>query len=107
MGKAVQRLQHAGDVPGPGVQVVARVPCAGPVPPPSMVVRPEMQRVVDLAGGDEVDVGIHAARGQDAPLPAITSVAGPITTVTPAGCRGLPALPMAWMRPSRRPTSAL
>ena len=26
---------------GPGVHVVARVPCAGPVPPPSIVVRPE------------------------------------------------------------------
>ena len=26
---------------GPGVQVVASVPCAGPVPPPSIVVRPE------------------------------------------------------------------
>ena len=26
---------------GPGVQVVASVPCAGPVPPPSMVVTPE------------------------------------------------------------------
>ena len=26
---------------GPGVQVVAKVPVAGPVPPPSMVVTPE------------------------------------------------------------------
>ena len=26
---------------GPGVQVVANVPCAGPVPPPSIVVMPE------------------------------------------------------------------
>ena len=26
---------------GPGVQVVASVPCAGPVPPPSIVVTPE------------------------------------------------------------------
>ncbi len=66
-----------------------------------------MQRVVDLAGGDEVDVGIHAARGQDAPLAGDHSVAGPITTVTPGCVSGLPALPMAWMRPSRRPTSAL
>ena len=27
---------------GPGVQVVAKVPCAGPVPPPSMDVTPDI-----------------------------------------------------------------
>ena len=53
---------------GPGVQVVARVPCAGPVPPPSMVVMPDMQRVVDLLRADEVDVGVDAAGGQDLAL---------------------------------------
>jgi hypothetical protein len=36
------RLEHALDVPGPGVQVVAKVPVAGPVPPPSMVVTPDI-----------------------------------------------------------------
>ena len=32
----------------PGVQVVALVPVAGPVPPPIMVVMPRDQRFVDL-----------------------------------------------------------
>jgi len=34
------RLQDTGEMPGPGVQVVAVVPAAGPVPPPSIVVTP-------------------------------------------------------------------
>jgi hypothetical protein len=38
--EGVGRLDHPLDVPGAGVQVVASVPCAGPVPPPSMVVTP-------------------------------------------------------------------
>ena len=53
---------------GPGVQVVASVPCAGPVPPPSIVVSAGVQRVVDLLGADEVDVAVEAAGGQDLAL---------------------------------------
>jgi hypothetical protein len=34
-------LQHPRDMPGPGAQVVALVPSAGPVPPPIRVVTPE------------------------------------------------------------------
>ncbi len=43
------------------------------------------------------------------PLPASTSVAGPITRsgCTPSIVSGLPALPSATIRPSRMPTSAL
>ena len=43
------------------------------------------------------------------PLPAITSVPGPMTSAgsTPSIVSGLPALPMPTMRPSRTPTSAL
>jgi hypothetical protein len=49
---------------GPGVQVVAKVPVAGPVPPPSMVVTP-LQGLVDLLRADEVDVAVDAAGGDD------------------------------------------
>src|SRR5580704_3302744 len=43
------------------------------------------------------------------PLPAITSVDGPMTSsgVTPSMMSGLPALPSATIRPSRTPMSAL
>ena len=53
---------------GPGVQVVASVPCAGPVPPPSMVVTPRHQRLLDLLRADEVDMRVDAAGGQDLAL---------------------------------------
>ena len=50
---------------GPGVQVVAKVPCAGPVPPPSMRGDARHQRLVDLLRADEMDVGVEAAGGED------------------------------------------
>ncbi len=53
---------------GPGVQVVASVPCAGPVPPPSMVVTPRHQRFLDLLRADEVDMRVEAAGGEDLAL---------------------------------------
>ena len=53
---------------GPGVQVVAQVPVAEPVPPPISVVMPEAMAVVDLLRADEVDVGVDAARGADPPF---------------------------------------
>ena len=53
---------------GPGVQVVANVPCAGPVPPPSSEVTPGIQRFVDLLRTDEMNVGVEAARGEDLAL---------------------------------------
>ena len=53
---------------GPGVQVVAAVPVAGPVPPPIIVVMPEAQRLVDLLRADEMDVAVDAAGGEDLAL---------------------------------------
>ena len=50
---------------GPGVHVVANVPVAGPVPPPIIVVTPDIERFVDLLRADEVDVRVDAARGDD------------------------------------------
>jgi hypothetical protein len=41
------------------------------------------------------------------PSPAMISVPGPMMMVTPGCVSGLPALPIAAMRPSFRPTSAL
>ena len=46
----------------PGVQVVALVPVAGPVPPPSMA---RGNGFVNLLGADEVDVYIEGACGDD------------------------------------------
>src|SRR6056297_1761456 len=92
---------------GPGVQVVARVPCAGPVPPPSIVVRPEC-RASSICCGQMKWIWLSnppAVRMR--PSPAMTSVPGPTVMVTPGCVSGLPALPMAAMRPSVRPTSAL
>ena len=48
--------------PGPGVQVVAKVPVAGPVPPPSIVVMPPIERLLDLLRADEVDVACRCRR---------------------------------------------
>ena len=53
---------------GPGVQVVAAVPVAGPVPPPTIMVMPEYQRLLDLLRADEVDVAVDAAGGEDLAL---------------------------------------
>jgi hypothetical protein len=66
-----------------------------------------MQRIVDLLGADEVDMRVHAARGQDAPLARDDLGARADDDVTPGWVSGLPALPIFAMRPSRRPTSAL
>ncbi len=52
----------------PGVQVVALVPVAGPVPPPSMRGDARNKRLLDLLRADEVDVRVHAAGGQDLAL---------------------------------------
>ena len=92
---------------GPGVQVVAKVPVAGPVPPPSMVVTP-------LASASSICWGAMKWMCESMP-PAVTikpsqlmiSVPGPMTMSTPGWVSGLPALPMAAMRLPRKPMSAL
>ena len=62
---------------GPGVQVVAKVPVAGPVPPPSIEVTPRHQRLLDLLRADEVDVRVEAAGGEDLALAGDHLGAGP------------------------------
>ena len=49
----------------PGVTVVALVPSAGPVPPPTRVVMPGGERLVDDGRRDEVDVGVDGPGGED------------------------------------------
>ena len=49
----------------PGVQVVALVPVAGPVPPPSSVVRPVARAVSHELRTDEVDMAVDAAGRDD------------------------------------------
>ena len=92
---------------GPGVQVVASVPCAGPVPPPSIVVRPECRASSICCGQMKWIWASKPPAVRIRPSAAITSVPGPTTMVTPACVSGLPALPILAIRPSRSPTSAL
>ena len=89
------------------VQVVAKVPVAGPVPPPSMVVTP-------LAKASSICWGQMKWMWESMPpvvtiMPSqlMTSVPGPMMMSTPGCTSGLPALPMATMRPAFRPMSAL
>jgi|GEM_PF-4484046 len=94
---------------GPGVAVVAREPSAGPVPPPSMVVVPfEMAAhacwgaIMWMCESTPPGVAIMCS-------PAMTSVPAPMTSCgwTPSMMSGLPALPMAAIRPSLMPMSPL
>ena len=62
IGKASAACSICAMFSGPGVQVVAKVPVAGPVPPPSMVVDARHQRLLDLLRADEVDVACRCRR---------------------------------------------
>jgi len=66
--KRIERLIMRAMCQGPGVQVVANVPCDGPVPPPSIEVTAGHQRVLDLLRADEMDVAVEPARGEDLAL---------------------------------------
>ena len=92
---------------GPGVQVVASVPWAGPVPPPSMVVTPECSASSTCCGQMKWMWASKPPAVRILPSPAMISVPGPMMMVTPGWVSGLPALPIAWMRPSCSATSAL
>ncbi len=92
---------------GPGVQVVASVPCAGPVPPPIIVVRPECSASSICCGQMKWIWLSMPPAVRILPSPAMASVPGPTTMSTPGWVSGLPALPILWMRPSCSPTSAL
>ena len=92
---------------GPGVQVVAAVPVAGPVPPPTSVVMPDGERLLDLLRADEMDVASMPPAVRILPSPAMISVPGPMMMSTPGCTSGLPALPIVAMRPLVMATSAL
>ena len=92
---------------GPGVQVVAKVPVAGPVPPPIMVVTPDISASSICCGQMKWMCVSMPPAVTIMPSPAMISVPGPMTMVTPGWMSGLPALPMPAMRPSFRPMSAL
>ena len=94
---------------GPGVQVVALVPVAGPVPPPIMVVMPEASATSTCCGQMKWMCVSMPPAVQISPSPEMTSVPGPITSrgSTPGWISGLPALPTATIRPSRMPMSPL
>ena len=91
----------------PGVQVVAFVPVAGPVPPPIMVVMPDAKACVACCGEMKWMWESIPPAVSSLPSPAMTSVEAPISSVTPSIVSGLPALPMPQIRPSRTPISAL
>ena len=80
---------------GPGVQVVAKVPVAGPVPPPSIEVTPDISASSICCGQMKWMWVSKPPAVRILPSPAITSVPGPTTIVTPGWMSGLPALPMA------------
>ena len=67
---------------GPGVQVVAKVPCAGPVPPPSIEVTPDISASSTCCGQMKWMWVSKPPAVRILPSPAITSVPGPMTMVT-------------------------
>ena len=107
IGQASQACNMRAMFQGPGVQVVAAVPAAGPVPPPSIVVTPDIRASSTCCGQMKWMCASSAPAVRICPSPAIASVPGPMTTSTPGCTSGLPALPMAAIRPSSMPTSAL
>ena len=80
---------------GPGVQVVALVPAAGPVPPPSIEVTPDISASSTCCGQMKWMCVSKPPAVRILPSPAIASVPGPMMMVTPGWMSGLPALPMA------------
>ena len=84
---------------GPGVQVVAKVPVAGPVPPPSIEVTPDISASSICCGQMKWMWVSKPPAVRILPSPAITSVPGPTMMVTPGWMSGLPALPMACDEP--------
>ncbi len=92
---------------GPGVQVVAAVPVAGPVPPPTIVVTPEASASSICCGQMKWMWLSMPPAVRILPSPAMISVPGPMTMVTPGWMSGLPALPILPMRPATMATSAL
>ena len=92
---------------GPGVQVVAKVPVAGPVPPPIMVVTPDISASSICCGQMKWMCVSMPPAVTIMPSPAMISVPAPMGMVMPGWMSGLPALPIFQMWPSLRPMSAL
>ena len=91
------------------MQVVALVPVAGPVPPPIIVVMPDEIASAICCGAMKWMCESMPPAVRIRPSPAMISVPAPITSSgsTPSMMSRLPALPMALIRPSLMPTSAL
>ena len=83
MGKASAASIIRAMCQGPGVQVVAKVPCAGPVPPPSMVVTPEHSASSICCGQMKWMWLSMPPAVTIIPSPAMISVPGPMTMSTP------------------------
>mmetsp|Transcript_23175 Transcript_23175/g.55043 ORF Transcript_23175/g.55043 Transcript_23175/m.55043 type:complete len:234 (-) Transcript_23175:285-986(-) len=81
---------------GAGVQVVAFVPVAGPVPPPYIVVSPDATASSICCGHIQCTCMSSPPAVMIMPSPAIASVVTPTTipSVTPSMMSGFPALPM-------------
>ncbi len=85
---------------GPGVHVVAKVPVAGPVPPPIMVVTPDISASSICCGQMKWMCVSMPPAVTIMPSPAMISVPAPMTMSTPGWMSGLPALPSAAILPS-------
>ena len=92
---------------GPGVQVVAFVPAAGPVPPPSMVVTPDIRASSTCCGQMKWICASSAPAVAISPSPAMASVPGPIMISISGWTSGFPAFPIPTIRPDLIPISAL
>mmetsp|Transcript_75540 Transcript_75540/g.136183 ORF Transcript_75540/g.136183 Transcript_75540/m.136183 type:complete len:234 (+) Transcript_75540:1224-1925(+) len=94
---------------GDGVQVVAFVPVAGPVPPPYIVVRPDAMASSICCGQMKCTCMSQPPAVTIIFSPAMASVVTPTVMpgVTPAMTSGLPAFPMPTMRLPLMPMSAL
>ena len=77
---------------GPGVQVVALVPVAGPVPPPSMVVTPDISASSICCGQMKWMCASMPPAVMILPSPAIASVPGPTMMSTPGWMSGVAGL---------------
>ena len=92
---------------GPGVHVVANVPVAGPVPPPSIVVTPDISASSICCGQIQWMCVSMPPAVTIIPSPAMISVPAPMTMSTPGCTSGLPALPSRAIFPPLIATSHL
>jgi hypothetical protein len=92
------------------VTVVALVPSAGPgAAADQIVVMPEASASSTICRADQVHVAVDGAGGEDLAVAGddLGRRADDQAGWTPSIVSGLPALPIATIRPSRMPTSAL